>query len=132
MLFAASVLNSQSIACALRARGIQAYSLTATTPSTERARIIEDFKDDTDETKVLCNYGVLTTGFDAPKTSAAVIARPTLSLVLYSQMVGRAIRGIRAGGNADAEVVTIVDQELQGFGDVAEAFRNWEDVWRTK
>ena len=97
ILFAASVQHSKTIACALRARGIQAYSLTGTTPSTERARIIEEFKDDSHETKVLCNYGVLTTGFDAPKTSAAVIARPTLSLVLYSQMVGRAIRGTRAG-----------------------------------
>jgi DNA repair protein RadD len=132
ILFAASVQHSKTIACALRARGIQAYSLTGATPSAERARIIEDFKDDSLETKVLCNYGVLTTGFDAPSTSAAVIARPTLSLVLYSQMVGRAIRGHRAGGNAAAEIVTIVDQELPGFGAVAQAFRNWEDVWRTQ
>jgi superfamily II DNA or RNA helicase len=78
---------------------------------------------------VLCNYGVLTTGFDAPKTSAAVIARPTSSLVLYSQMVGRAIRGPRAGGNEYAEIVTIVDTKLPGFGSVADAFKNWEDVW---
>ena len=38
---------------------------------------------------VLVNFGVLTTGFDAPRASAVVIARPTASLVLYSQMVGR-------------------------------------------
>lgn len=132
ILFASSVQHSNTLACALRARGILAYSLTGTTPSAERAKIIEDFKDDSHETKVLCNYGVLTTGFDAPRTSAAVIARPTLSLVLYSQMVGRAIRGTRAGGNANAEVVTIVDQELPGFGAVAQAFRNWEDVWKTQ
>jgi len=132
ILFASSVQHSNTLACALRARGILAYSLTGTTPSAERAKIIEDFKDDSSETKVLCNYGVLTTGFDAPRTSAAVIARPTLSLVLYSQMVGRAIRGTRAGGNTNAEVVTIVDQELPGFGAVAQAFRNWEDVWKTQ
>jgi superfamily II DNA or RNA helicase len=78
---------------------------------------------------VICNYGVLTTGFDAPKTSAALIARPTRSLVLYSQMVGRAIRGERAGGNKSAEIVTVVDPELHGFGDVSAAFTNWEDVW---
>jgi len=80
---------------------------------------------------VIVNYGVLTTGFDAPKTSAALIARPTKSLVLYSQMVGRAIRGTRAGGNMDAEIVTVTDPNLPGFGDVAEAFTNWEDVWST-
>ena len=78
---------------------------------------------------VLCNFGVLTTGFDAPGTSAALIARPTLSLVLYSQMVGRATRGPMAKGNVAAEIVTVVDPELPGFGQIEEAFRNWEDVW---
>ena len=63
-------------------------------------------------------------------TSAALIARPTLSLVLYSQMVGRAMRGTAAGGNAECEIVTVVDPRLTGFGSVAEAFSNWEDVWR--
>jgi superfamily II DNA or RNA helicase len=79
---------------------------------------------------VLCNYGVLTAGFDAPQTSAAIIARPTKSLVLYSQMVGRATRGPRAGGHSDAEIVTVVDTTLPGFGEMIDAFRNWEDVWR--
>ena len=77
------------------------------------------------------NFGVLTTGFDAPAASAALIARPTKSLVLYSQMVGRVIRGPKAGGTDRCEVVTVVDTTLPGFGDVAEAFTNWEDVWNT-
>jgi hypothetical protein len=45
-------------------------------------------------------------------------------------MVGRAIRGVKAGGNETAEIVTVVDSELPGFGSVTEAFHNWEDVWR--
>jgi hypothetical protein len=45
-------------------------------------------------------------------------------------MVGRAIRGLKAGGNATAEIVTVVDSQLPGFGSVASAFQNWEDVWR--
>ena len=77
----------------------------------------------------LCNYGVLTAGFDAPCISAALIARPTRSLVLYSQMVGRATRGPRAGGNAEAEIVTVIDPHLPSFGSIADAFKNWEDVW---
>ena len=81
------------------------------------------------EPRVLVNYGILATGFDAPNTSAALIARPTKSLVLYSQMVGRALRGTRVGGNAQAEIVTVVDTALPGFGDQAKAFSNWEDVW---
>ena len=81
--------------------------------------------------RILINFGVLTTGFDAPAASAALIARPTKSLVLYSQMVGRVIRGPLAGGTERCEVVTVVDTTLPGFGDIAEAFTNWEDVWNT-
>ena len=79
---------------------------------------------------VLCNYGVLTTGFDAPLTSAAIISRPTKSLVLYSQMVGRVIRGPRVGGTPEAEIWTVIDTNLPGFDSLTGAFTNWEDVWR--
>ena len=90
---------------------------------------IQRYRANTSKPMVICNYGVLTTGFDAPATSATLIARPTRSLVLYSQMVGRAIRGPRSGGNAQAEIVTVVDPQLPGFGEIAEAFANWEDIW---
>ena len=105
-------------------------SITSDTPPDKRAYWIESFVDDeNDEPCVLFNYGVLTTGFDAPKTSAAIIARPTKSLLLYSQMVGRVIRGDRVGGTDEAEIWTVVDQKLPGFRDMSEAFWNWEDVW---
>jgi superfamily II DNA or RNA helicase len=130
LLFAASVEHAQLLATVLHARGLHARSVTGMTPKTERLRLIDEYKNEDAAPKILCNYGVLTTGFDAPQTSAAVIARPTRSLVLYSQMVGRAIRGPKAGGNTTAEIVTVVDSALPGFGNVAEAFKNWEDVWR--
>ncbi|MDB9303195.1 DEAD/DEAH box helicase [Nodularia spumigena] len=130
IVFSTSVEHAQLITSILRLRGFNADAVTGNTPKSERERIIQNFKDHQPQTKILCNYGVLTTGFDAPKTSAAVIARPTKSLVLYSQMVGRAIRGLKAGGNATAEIVTVVDSQLPGFGSVASAFHNWEDVWR--
>lgn len=130
LVFAASVDHSELLACVLQARGLDAYSLTATTPSDYRTSIITGFKSDAPGVKVLCNYGVLTAGFDAPNTSAVFIARPTKSLVLYSQMVGRGIRGPKAGGNRHADIITVVDLHLPGFGEVAEAFLNWEDVWK--
>ncbi|RJF99419.1 DEAD/DEAH box helicase [Noviherbaspirillum saxi] len=132
IVFAASVTQSDILATVLAARGCRAYSVTTNTSKEARARIIESYQTPDEQPFVLCNYGILTTGFDAPKTSAAVIARPTLSLVLYSQMVGRAIRGLRAGGNAEAEIVTVVDPGLPGFNSVESAFSNWEDVWRTE
>lgn len=129
LVFAATTRHSELLATVLRTRGLNADSVTAMTPAIQRSRIIQGFKDDSAEVKIICNYGVLTTGFDAPQTSGAVIARPTKSLVLYSQMVGRAIRGPKAGGNHVAEIVTVIDKKLPGFKSVADAFTNWEDVW---
>lgn len=129
ILFAMNVEHSNLLATCLQARGVNAFSITSNTESGQRRKLIDRFKSDEDVPLVLCNYGILTTGFDAPKTSCALISRPTDSLVLYSQMVGRAIRGTRAGGNATAEVVTVVDSNLPGFDAVANAFFNWEDVW---
>lgn len=130
LIFAATMDHATLLATVLRARGVEARAVTGSTPADERARIVENFKGNDDEPQVLINYGVLTTGFDAPRTSAVIIARPTQSLVLYSQMVGRAIRGPRAGGNAEAVVVTVVDTSLPGFSSLVEAFHNWEDVWQ--
>ena len=129
ILFAASVAHAKLLAAVLRARGLAAYSITGDTPSGERRRIISRYRGSFEGPMVVCNYGVLTAGFDAPETSAAVVARPTKSLVLYSQMIGRAMRGPLAGGNDEAEVVTVVDTNLPGFGDLGESFYNWEDVW---
>ena len=129
ILFAASVTHAKLMAAVLRARGIEAEAITADTPQFERRRIVNRYLGSYDGPMVLCNYGVLTAGFDAPETSAAIIARPTKSLVLYSQMMGRALRGPLAGGNKEAEIVTVVDTNLPGFGNLADSFFNWEDVW---
>ncbi|MGE6415880.1 DEAD/DEAH box helicase [Planococcus kocurii] len=129
IVFAPSVESSNLIAFVLRHKGYNAFSLTGKTDTNLRRKIIEDYKDDDPTPKIIVNYGILTTGFDAPKTSSAIIARPTMSLVLYSQMVGRAIRGVKAGGNTEAEILTVIDEELPGFNNVADAFFNWEDVW---
>ena len=129
LLFATTVKHAMQLALVLSAKGIAARGVTAESSGPQRRGAISWYRSRSDDVRVLTNYGVLTTGFDAPTTSAALIARPTKSLVLYSQMVGRAIRGPRAGGNKLAEIVTVVDTELPGFGDMAEAFNNWEDVW---
>lgn len=60
------------------------------TPKAEREQILEGFK--AGEIKVVVNVGVLTTGFDYPELDTIVMARPTKSLSLWYQIVGRAIR----------------------------------------
>lgn len=64
--------------------------LSGETPKKERERIIKDFK--SGKIKVLTNVGVLTTGFDYPELDTIVMARPTMSLAMYYQILGRAIR----------------------------------------
>lgn len=132
LIFAATVEHARVLATVLAARGHWAKAVTGETPPNIRATVISDYRATSEEPRVLVNFGVLTTGFDAPQTSAAIIARPTRSLVLYSQMLGRATRGPLAGGNSTAVVVTVVDTELPGFASMAEGFHNWEDIWQPR
>lgn len=132
LVFAASVIQGLRLAIMLRFFGYDAMALASNTNPHDRQRIIEDYKKprlDAPKAKIICNYNILTTGFDAPQTSAVVIARPTNSLILYSQMVGRALRGPRAGGNPSADVVTVIDNNLPAFWDVQAAFIHWDKQW---
>lgn len=129
IVFAASVELAHVIAATLRAAGVLADAVDSATIPEIRDTAIRMYKSASPVARVLVNYGVLTTGFDAPQTSAVVIARPTRSLVLYSQMVGRGIRGPKAGGNKKAVVVTVVDPSVPAFGSIAAAFTHWEDLW---
>lgn len=70
--------------------GDKAAVVAATMRKKERERILKDFK--AGIINVVANVGVLTTGFDYPELDTVVIARPTMSLALWYQMVGRAIR----------------------------------------
>lgn len=76
--------------------------ITGSTPKKERERILKEFKEG--KIKVVTNVGVLTTGFDYPELDTVVMARPTMSLALYYQIVGRAIRP-----HPDKESAWIVD-----------------------
>jgi superfamily II DNA or RNA helicase len=63
----------------LNVRGCNVKCITGETPTLQRSESISWFKDNNLEKRIIVNFGVLTTGFDAPKTSAALIARPTKS-----------------------------------------------------
>ena len=129
LLFAPSVKSARQISLVLRALSIDSYSLDGTTSDLLRRTLVEKFRGNSSGCQVLCNFGVLTTGFDAPRTSCVIIGRPTKSVVLYSQMVGRAIRGLKVGGNQNADIVTVVDTSLRGFGAVSEGFAFWNHKW---
>ena len=60
----------------------------------------------------MCNYGVLSTGFDDPQIDVVFMARPTNSIVLYSQIIGRGLRGPVIGGTDYCEIYTVFDNIL--------------------
>ncbi len=59
--------------------------------------------------QVLINVNILTEGVDLPQTKTVFLARPTVSSILMTQMVGRALRGTAAGGTESAYIVSFVD-----------------------
>ena len=130
IVFCPSVRNAATCAERINAQGFTAETILGTTPTETRQRTIAKFKEDSREAMAILNYGVLTAGFNAPRTRCVIIGRPTTSLVLYSQMAGRAMRGPRSGGNRTCQIYTITDSNLPAFGSLADEFRNWEKLWR--
>ena len=86
LLFAPTVPQAHAITALLKRNNLKAEVVTSKTNPDDRRKFIEEFKN-TDNVQILVNYGVLTTGFDAPKANVAIIARPTDSIILYHQMV---------------------------------------------
>jgi len=89
--------------------------------------MIEDFKNG--KLDFICNYGVLTTGFDAPKTSCIVLCRPTTSEILYEQIIGRGLRGVRFGGTEYCKIIDFADN-IERLG-VPLAYKRFSDLWTT-
>ena len=72
-----------------------------------RVNAIEQFR--SGDLEVLCNYDVLTTGFDAPNIDCVFVGRPVKSTLLYTQMIGRGMRGTKNGGTESMLLVDIDD-----------------------
>lgn len=90
LIFCSSIRQADKATRMLVENGIPAALVTGKTPAAERERIVKDFRNGT--IKHLVNVGVFTTGFDVPELDSIVLARPTMSLPLYYQMVGRGVR----------------------------------------
>jgi len=88
--FEASVERSERLAEAFKAAGIAAAHVDGNTPTDERDRAVADFA--AGRTKVLCNVELFGEGFDLPEMEAVILCRPTQSLSLYLQQVGRGLR----------------------------------------
>ena len=116
ILFAVNVVHAIQLTALFKKAGIKADfivssvkdAITGVTISQEdNERKLEDYRNG--DLQVLINVNILTEGADLPKTKTVFLARPTVSSILMTQMVGRALRGTAAGGTASAYIVSFVD-----------------------
>lgn len=90
VVFCSSIAHSVAVAEAFQRAGVAAEHVDAATPQDDRAATFARFLDG--RTQVLTNCFIASYGFDCPPVSAVVLARPTRSLMLYLQMIGRGLR----------------------------------------
>lgn len=90
LVFTPTVAMAAEVAAEFVGAGISAAMVSAETPMDERRRLLREFSAGT--ITVMANCAVLTEGYDEPGVSCVVVARPTKSRALYTQMVGRGTR----------------------------------------
>jgi DNA repair protein RadD len=113
LVFCVFVHEAEELRDKLNESGIVSATVSAKTPKQERKQILEDFK--AGKIKVITNVGTLTTGFDFPELDMVVLARPTKSIALYMQMVGRAMR---LHENKPYAIIVDICNNYQNFGKV--------------
>lgn len=90
IFFCVDVDHCHRVSQELRKYGVDAPAVTGKTPKRDRERYAKGFIEG--RYKALCNVNVYTEGFNAKRTDCIVLLRPTLSMGMYSQMVGRGLR----------------------------------------
>lgn len=116
IVFAVNVMHAIQLTALFKKAGIKADYIVSsikdsvtgvTISSQENEQKIADYRDG--RLQVLINVNILTEGSDLPKTKTIFLARPTVSTILMTQMIGRALRGTKAGGTAEAYIVSFID-----------------------
>ena len=118
--YAVSRGHAHNLVQVFNAAGIPAAILLGDTDRRSRQQAVQDFRDR--RVRVLVNVAVATEGFDLPDAACVVIARPTESLALYLQMVGRGLRRKPEGGDC---VILDLAANACAHG-VPEKYREWK------
>jgi DNA repair protein RadD len=98
LAFCSGIDHAYHVRDEIRRRGFSCETVIGTTPTAERARILDDFK--AGKLRCVTNNSVLTTGFNAPGVDMIIALRPTASAGLYVQMMGRGTRNAPGKDNA--------------------------------
>jgi len=128
LVFACSKIHCTVIQSLLMLHNINSEIILSETSKEQREISINKFKEKDSDLKILINLGVLTTGFDAPVINSVLIAKPVFSIVLFSQMVGRALRGPKNQGNHKNTLITLNDNIAHGA--IEEMFRSFDEIWQ--
>lgn len=146
IVYAISILHAEHIAEFYRENGIKAVAISSKTPLAERKKLIENFKrthiqyvsssntnlsnitNVSDDIDVLVSVDLFSEGFDCPDVEFIQLARPTLSLAKYMQMVGRGLRV--AEGKAYCVILDNVGL-YKRFG-LPSADRDWQSMFEGK
>lgn len=116
LVFAINVDMAIALSTLFRERGVRCDYVVSSLrdPATgvnrtneQNQAVIQKFRDG--DLDVLVNVNILTEGTDLPQVQTVFLSRPTKSTILMTQMIGRALRGERAGGTAKAYIVSFVD-----------------------
>lgn len=127
LLFATSVEQSRVLTALLLYKGIPAAHIDGSTHIETRRAAIAKFK--RGEIQCLSNYQVFSTGFDVPAIDVVFIARPTKSIVLYSQMVGRGMRGPAVGGTENFRLIDVIDNITDYSGNLDDVYEYFSEYW---
>lgn len=124
IIYAINRIHAAKIADMYTSHGVRAVAIDCETPKDERTILINSFK--RGDIKVLVNVDIFTEGFDCPDVSFIQLARPTRSLALYLQQVGRGLR-ISKG----KEKTIILDNVgLYNYFGLPDANRKWQYHFR--
>ena len=134
IVYAISIQHAEHIAEFYRENGIKAVAISSKTPSSLRKELIERFKassllsslnSTSDEIEVLVSVDLFSEGFDCPDVEFIQLARPTLSLAKYMQMVGR---GLRVAAGKDYCVILDNVGLYKRFG-LPSVDRDWQSMF---
>lgn len=125
IVYAIDIDHAQMIASYYKAMGIRAVALDSKTPAKTRQRMVEAFR--MGDLDCMVNVNLFDEGFDCPDVEYIQMARPTLSLAKYLQMVGR---GLRINHKQKDKVCMIIDNvgNYRKFG-LPDRERNWASMY---
>lgn len=127
LVFCSSIRQAKRAKQILDSFDIECAVVTGDTPKQEREELVQAFRDG--RIRHMINVGVFTTGFDVPELDCVTLARNTMSLALYYQMVGR---GVRIDPNDPDKVLHVYDMAgcVERLGRVETIKLGKEDVWK--